>query len=247
MSDEIKNEALQVLDETPVETQPEVVQEAPKETQAQLNFKALREEKERMARERDDAIRYAREVEARAYANQQKPPVEVDELASMRPDDLVEAKHFQKKIHKLEEQIQSIQQQSQVGIVEATLKAKYSDFDSVVSKANLDALQEQYPDIHKTIYTSQDLYSKGSAAYQLIKKFIAEPAAPSGPSLESKQLQKNAEKPRSLNTVKSAQPDTPLSRANMYAEGLTEDMKKEIFKHMQAHASKKQIKFTPIG
>jgi hypothetical protein len=244
MSEEIKNEVIQTLEETaPVEQ----VKEAPKESHADKNFKALREEKDRLAREReqmqrerDEAMRYAQ----MAMQNQQRQqqPAEPEPLDT----DVVEYGHVRKTIKALKDEINTIKQESQIGIIEAQLKAKYSDFDSVVSKANLDQLQEQYPDIHKTIYTSQDLYAKGSTAYQLIKKFVSEPAeAPRASLSEQKQLQQNMAKPKSLNTVNASQPETPLDRARLYSEGLTEDMKKQIYEHMNTYATKKDIKWTP--
>lgn len=243
MNEEIKNEALQTLEETAA---PEI-QEIPKESQAEINFKALREEKarsdrerEQMQRERDEAIRYAQMA-----MQAQQPRQQVPEEPELRPDDLVEARHFQKKIKELRDEVDTFKRESSVNMIESQLKAKYSDFDSVVSKANLDALQQQYPEIHKTIYTSQDLYAKGATAYQLIQKFLTAPVAQTN-SNDQKQMQKNAAKPKSLNTVNASQPETPLDRARLYSEGLTEEMKKQIYDHMQAHATKKNIQWTQI-
>lgn len=244
MSEEIKNEVLKELEETTV---PEQV-EAPKESQAEINFKALREEKEKisrerlqMQRERDEAIRYAQMA---MQAQQSRP--QAPEEPELRPDDLVEARHFQKKIKELRDEVDTFKRESSVSMIESQLKAKYSDFDKVVSKDNLDALQEQYPEIHKTIYTSQDLYAKGATAYQLIQKFLTPPTTQQPIFSDQKQLQKNAAKPKSLNMVNASQPETPLDRARLYSEGLTEEMKKQIYDHMQAHATKKHIQWTQV-
>ena len=239
MSEEIKNEGLQELEETTVEQ----VQEAPKESQAEKNFKALREEKARSDREREQ-IQRERDYYANIAMQQQRqqPPAEPEPSDS----DIVEYGHVKKTIKALKDEIIAIKQESQVGLIETQLKTKYSDFESVVSKANLERLQEEYPDIYKTIYSSQDLYAKGSTAYQLIKKFVAEPGAAPLPTAEQKQLQKNVAKPRSLNTVNTSQPETPLDRARLYSEGLTEDMKAQIYEHMQKYASKKPIQWTQV-
>ena len=249
------NVANDALNELAQDAAPETEQ-APEAqpTQAEINFKAIRAEKERiekdnerLLRERDDAIRYAREYEARmSQQYQPQRPQEVDEFEQLKPDDLVEVKHVQKKMRQMEERMAQMQQQTQLGAVEMQLKSKYNDFDDVVSTGNLNALKESHPDIFKTIYTSSDLYSKGSAAYQLIKQFVKAPEVNSY-SEERAQATANAARPRNVNTLKPQQSTNPLDNANVYARGKAEmDRKKQVYDHMQNFAAPGSIKFTEI-
>lgn len=203
------------------------------------NFKALRESKERVERERDEAVRRLQDIE---YQNSQEAhyeePVEQEE-SSIAPDDLVEGKHLskvEKKIKKLEQQVQEYQQNSTVMSAEAKLKAQYPDFDNVVSRDNLKMLQEAYPELYHTLNSSTDLYSTAVSTYTIIKKMgiHKEDLYKSDKDL----AHKNASKPKPLASVSPQQGDSPLSRANAFANGLTEELKTQLRKEM-AEARKK--------
>jgi hypothetical protein len=259
MIDEQKNDNV-ALNELAQDTAPEQVeassQDQPRDnvaTQAEINFKAIRSEKERverenerLLRERDDAIRYAREYEMRLQ--QQYPPQQqqVDEFDQLKPDDLVEVKHVQNKMRQMEAKMAQMEQKNQIGMIESQLKSKYSDFEDVVSQSNLNALKEAHPDIYKTIYTSNDLYSKGSAAYQLIKQFVKAPEE-NNYSEERSKVVANAARPRNINTLKPQQSTGALDNASLYAKGKAEmDRKKQVYDHMQNFAAPGSIKFTEI-
>ena len=49
--------------------------------------------------------------------------------------------------------------------------------------------------------------------------------------------QRNAAKPRPTASISPQQGETPLSRANAFANGLTEEMKKQLYKEMLEAAS----------
>lgn len=203
--------------------------EAPKENDASRNLRALREKSERIERERDEAIRRLQEMEA---VRAPQAPQE-DEDFHLAPDELAEGKHLSKvdkKIKKLEEQLRQYQQQSTTTNVETKLRTQYSDFDKVVSRENIDSLREQYPELAATINSSPDLYNKASSAYTMIKKlgiyqddmYKADVA----------RAQKNAAKPRTVTSISPQQGDSPLTRANAFANGLTEELSKQLRKEM---------------
>jgi len=245
MSDDTLNN--EVVVEQPIIEQPEqeevqAIQPEPatpqppkrEESENKENIRLLRkraEQAERIERERDDALRRLKEFEAQKEMASQAP--EDDEL-TIGPDDLAEGKHLSKvtkKIKKLEEQLLAQQQQSATMSTEALLKAKYADFDAVVSKENIEALRENYPEIAETIGASQNIYSKAVSAYTMIKKlgihvedlYTADKAI----------AQKNAAKPKPLASVSPQQGDSPLSRANAFANGLTEELKVQLRKEME--------------
>lgn len=194
------------------------------------NIRALREKAERaerLERERDEYFRRLQELEARSHQVQEQPK---ESEFTPNPDDLVEWKHVEKKIKKLEEQLQSYHQQTAATSVEVKLAQQYPDFNSVVSKENVETLRSLYPEIATTLNASQDLYSKAASAYTLIKKLgIYEDPSISADRIKA---QTNASKPRPLASVSPQRGDSPLSRANAFANGLTDDLKQQLYKEM---------------
>lgn len=214
-------------------TEPEPLQEEIKQTAQARNFAALREKADRAERERDDALRILREVES-SRRNQPLPPEE-DDTITIGPDDLAEGKHLskmQKKMQKLEQQLKNYEQKATESMLETQLRVNYPDFNTVVSKENIDALREEYPEIAATINSSQDHYSRAAAAYKLIKKLGINQQTPSYDA-EKLKVQQNAQKPRPLASVSPQRGDSPLSRANAFADGkLSEDLAKQLYKEM---------------
>jgi len=222
-------QATEVAQNEQTTSAPEPVQE--KEVSTAKNMRALREKSERAERERDAALHQLKEIEAQKAANQ--APVEDDEI-NIGPDDLAEGKHLSqvsRKIKKLEEQIKGYQQQTTAVSIEAKLKSAYPDFDTVVSKDNIDALKESYPEIAQSLSESQDIYSKAVSAYTLIKKLGIH--VEDLYSADRAMAQKNATKPKPLASVSPQQGDSPLSRANAFANGLTEELKVQLRKEME--------------
>lgn len=192
------------------------------------NFKELRQSTERFKRERDDALRLL-EQQQRSKQSQQEEYEDV----SLNPDDLVEGKHFskvQKKMKDLEYKIKDYESRSNELAIESRIKSSYADFDQVVNSGTVEALREQYPELAQTINSSSDLYNKAITAYTLIKKLGLVPDQ--DVQQEQAIAQKNLLKPRSLSSVSPQQGDSPLSRANAFANGLTEDLKKQLHREM---------------
>lgn len=212
----------------------EAKQEVATDTTAQegnyaRNLRVLREAKEKAERERNEAFRMLQERESQA--RQHQAPVQEDEELHLDPDAYAEGKHLSKlgkKIKKMEDQINSYHQQSSQVAAEAKIKAQYPDFDKVVTRDNLDLLRHAYPELAQTINSGADLYSKAISAYTLIKKFNIDTPMAS----EEETLKKNMAKPRSVASISPQQGDNPMSRANPFASGLTEDMKKQLYAEM---------------
>lgn len=213
--------------EQPAIEQPEQERQEPKSPSSQ-HFKNLKQLKEKVERERDEAVRRLQELEA----SRSQPTEDLD--INLGNDELAEGKHLNKvdrKIKKLEETIKQYQQQSAAAMVEARLKIQYPDIESVVSKENIEILSMQHPEIAATINSSSDLYSKAVTAYTLIKKLGIQ----SEDHYQSDRLraQTNAAKPRPLTSVNPQQGDSPLSHANAFANGLTDELKAQLLKEMK--------------
>ena len=200
------------------------------ETNAAQNLRKLREKAERIERERDEAFRRIQELESK---NQKE--TESDDDIQIGPDDLAEGKHLSRvaqKIKKLEAEVRQYKQQTSTESTEARLKAQYGDFDKVVCKENIEALRNEYPEIASSIHSNPDLYMRAVSAYTLIKK-MGIYGEPQSADLEKAIAQKNSAKPRPLASISPQQGDSPLSRANAFANGLTDDLKAQLWKEMR--------------
>ncbi len=205
------------------EPQPEPVKEAPyKESWKILREKA--EKAERRARELEEAL------QAQQQQRQQHQPQDQED-PELAPDDLVEAKYVNKKIKKLEQQLYQQQQQSYEAAIEAKLKIQYPDFDKIVNQETIAMFKTVEPELAATVNASPDLYAKAVSAYKMIKKLGI---AVEDTFQEQKALvQKNAAKPKPMASVSPQQGDSPLSKANAFANGtLTDDLKKQLWKEM---------------
>ena len=216
----------------------EVVQEVEdprpvQESRNERNIKLLREKAEnadRYKRERDEFEWKLSELEKMRQQHQVAPEPEM-----YNPDDILEVKHlskYDKKIEELEKKLAAAQYSSYITSTEALLKAKYPDIDQVVSKENLAILKMDYPALADSITANTNLQSQAEAAYTIIKKLGI---AVDDNFIEDKiRAQKNAAKPKSMATLAPQQGESPLSRANAFANGLTDDLKRQLRAEMEA-------------
>jgi chromosome segregation ATPase len=203
---------------------------APATPTLENNMRALREKTERIERERDELNRRLQEVEAR---NNPKSSEEEDLSLNLGESDLAEGRHLtklQKQMRKQQEELAKAQQQMQGLLVETRLKAESPDIDKVVTAENLKTLSELYPEVSQMLNSSTDYYSKAKSAYTMIKKFGIH--VEDNFSAERELAQRNANKPRPLASVSPQQAESPLSRANAFANGLTPELKKQLIKEM---------------
>jgi len=229
-----------------VETNPELSTKQPqnnpekpaRESHQAMNFRAMKEKAlvaERRAQELEAAMM--------AMQSQKQPAVqeEPEEEVSIDADALVEGKHLSKvtkHIKKLEQQVKQYERQSVENATEARIKYQYPDFDKIVCKENLESLRMAYPEIAQSLNSNPDLYAKAVSAYTMIKKlgigededkYVEEKAS----------IQKNAAKPKPLASINPQQGDSPLSKANAFANGkLTDELKAQMIKEMNQYRSR---------
>jgi hypothetical protein len=231
--------APQVAPQEPVQEQPEVlqqetqesVQQESQETPQQMRFREMRERVKQVERERDDALRIAKEIHNLKQAQAQVPQ-EDDENIGIGSEDYVEGKHLKqlyKEVKRLKQEVNQYQQQNYSSTAEVRLKSEFPDFERVVTKENIEMLAQLYPPIAQTLRSSNDLYSTGYSAYTLIKQFNIDQSQQN--NLEK--IQKNLQKPRSIQSISPQIGDTPLAKANAFANGLTDDLKKQLIKEME--------------
>lgn len=234
MPEDIKNTIEEpAVQETPEEApQPEV--EAPEEDLQAKNIREMRLTKERAERERDEAFQLMQKMkneQEKVVKPEPEPEEEID--LGIGDDEWVEPKHLKKvtkEIRDLKKQLKNYQQASTSATTEAKLKSKYSDFDQVVSKENVEALVRDYPELGDTLRANTDLYSQAVTAYTMIKQMGV--YKEDNYTADKAKAEANAGKPRPLAAVSPQQGEGPLTRANAFANGLTEELKAQLLKEM---------------
>lgn len=235
----IDNEVMETLAQDtnqPTVDNPETVEQQAQpavEPDKEKNLRLLREKATRIERERDEAIRRLQEIEARST---QAAPQPEDDDFHIGPDELAEGKHLTKvvkKIRKLEEELKGYRAQASVDTTEARLKSQYPDFDKIVTKEHIETLRDMYPEIAQTIHSSPDLYSRAASAYTIIKKMGIYQDT-SALDADRASAQRNSYKPKPTASIAPQQGDSPLSKANAFANGLTQELKDQLLKEMQA-------------
>jgi len=229
---------------TPIEEASPETPEEPQETK-KSNYAALREAKEaaereraRAERERDELMKLLLERQGNQQnAVQQQSPSSAEEF-NLAPDALAEGKHLASIHHKMrqmEERIKQYERKSQQDIVEARIKAKYPDFDTVVSASNIEELRRSHPSIAQAIgmAASQDAYSAAETAYSIIRSMGIDKSSQES-SMARKMIQENASKPRSAQAVSPQRGTTPLSQVNEYINDgrMTPEYQDQLLKEM---------------
>ncbi len=213
-----------------------------RDTEQAKNFRAIREAAERAVRERDDALQRLSQYEKQGKGGMGTSPEEdqgSDLDLNLKDDELAEGKHLQKlktEIRSLKAKQKALEEQSYTNSSEARLRSKYSDFDKVMTLENIKTFSAAYPELATTLNASNDLYDKAVSAYTLIKRFGIYDDQPY--EADKNKAVANTAKPRPLTSVNAQQGDSPLSRANAFAGGLTEELKKQLREEMAA-ASKR--------
>lgn len=215
--------------EEPVQ-EAKVAQEFKVSQENQRNIRYMRERAEqadRLERERDDLARKLAESQAKPQQQEENYDLNLGD------NDLAEGKHLskvQKEIASLKKELSQYKQQTAQQVTESRIKAQFPDFDKIVSQQNIAQLQAQYPEIANTLNASTDLYSTAVSAYTMIKKLGIVQEQAYNP--DKAQALKNLAKPKPLASLSPQQGDSPLSKANAFANGLTEDLKKQLAREM---------------
>lgn len=206
----------------------------PKKLDNASNIRILRERAERAERaerERDEALKYIREMQN--PQKQAQAEAEEDYSINLKDDDLAEGKDIAKiikRVNYLEKELKKSQQQSSQMTVETRLKMQYPDIEQVLSQENISRLRDEEPELAYTISMNPDLYSQSVTAYKQIKKLGIH--KDTSYDAEKEIIKKNVAKPKPVISLNPQQGESPLSRANAFAQGLTPELKKQLAKEM---------------
>ena len=246
MSDEL-NPAAEYL--YPAEQEQNNTQQTSEKPQQQESQK---ENNMRILRERAEAAeRRSLELERMVQMNmsqQQGQKIQIDDSDDdfdLSDDTYIEGKHLKKYVKNLKQELRNTKkqfeeynQQNAVSNAEMRLKSQFKDFDSVVTKENLDKLASQKPSLYRSILSNPDLYDKGYTAYEFIKNSDIL----SGQYQEiDRKVEENRSKPRSAANVAPQSGDTPLARVGDYDRRiLTEERKDQLRRQVEEAKRYKQ-------
>jgi len=225
----IQQDVVEPVAPTAQESAQPPVDAAPKENSAEINFRQLRKEAEAAQRERDLMARELAEIRAKLAPQTTETP---EQDIHINPDDFVEGKHlsaYDKKLKRLEAEMIAAKEQASQIAAEALIRSKYPDFDAVVTTEALQALQRDHPEIAATISANKNLSTQAGAAYKIIKQLGIKPNY----EAEQEIINKNQAKPKPLASLQPQHSDSPLTHANAFANGLTEDLKRQLNKEME--------------
>lgn len=221
----------QVL-ETPVEQ--------PQPTRSAQNFKALKSQAERLAKERDEAKALVAQYEAEKKSRQVPvaPTYEPDEDINLEDDAYAEGKHvkaFSKQLRAIKAELEATKREARNMNVRSALIAEHPDYERVMSSENLQTLELTYPHIARSI-NMNDPYNAGKACYDLIKQFGIDAEETKKTEIVKQVIKQNLAKPKpgvaSPGTKNTNQ--SPLGRASEFYEGpLTDEMKKVFYQELK--------------
>lgn len=218
--------------ETPaIETEDEVIEEQVEQQQEdkeKINFKEMRAKTRQLEEERDEAYRVIQQMKQQQASP--KPPIEEEDEYKIDDEDLVDGKKYNKLAQEVRHLKKELRQHSETSI-ETRLKQQYNDFDKVVNEQNVAMLKKLYPELASTLGADKNLYSQAVSAYTMIKQMGIYKTDEY--TQEKKIVEKNMAKPRPLASVSPQKGNDPLSKANVFAGGLTEDLKAQLYKEMK--------------
>jgi len=220
MEEIFEKEVLQVEAETPqgpVSDEPvqEHAQEVSQENSQEKNWREIRAALKELKREnqllREQALSPKKET----------APVEDED----DDEPYVTPKRLNKKLQELERQLK----QKDAEGVEDRLRAKFPDYDEVLTVENVEYMQQHDPELVLSIQRmSDDPYKQALAAYKLLKK--TDYHMNKGTMQEKQKAEDNSKRPVSVQAVRK---QGALAEANRFSNGLTSELKKALYREMQ--------------
>lgn len=192
------------------------------------NMRALREKTEKLQRQNEE---YARTLQEIAYrdqmAQQQYQQPQQPQEADPGDDDLIEGKHYKKLARELKE----VRQGAYEAAMESRIRGQFPDYDKVVNLETIKALKLAEPEWASSLAANPNFLEKAVGTYKAIQRLNL--AIDTTYDADKAIAQKNAAKPRTVTSLSPQQGESPLARANAFANGLTPELQKQLWKEMQ--------------
>jgi hypothetical protein len=124
-----------------------------------------------------------------------------------------------------------VRQQAYESAVESRIRSQFPDYDNVVNMETIKALKQTEPELAASLYANPNFLEKAIGTYKAIQKLGLQVS--NEYDADKAIAHKNAAKPRTLTSISPQQGESPLSRANAFANGLTPELQKQLWKEMQ--------------
>jgi hypothetical protein len=199
--------------------------EQPKRKDADYNWNEARrkmQELERRAQEQDELIRRLSTSNA---------PKDDDELDKLSDDDIITVKQHKQMAARIAKQVaEEVVKQRESLTVEDRINAKFPDFDQVVTPESVENFKNSDPELAELLRNEQDPYKQAVLVYKQIKRNQPIQQKVSQNNLERKKAVENSQKPLS---VQAASKQSALGNAGAFENGLTPELKKQLYSEMQ--------------
>lgn len=229
--------------EEPVQKQ---LQPEQQETRQDRNWRRL----ENKTKELEKELKFEREVNERLLKmtpqqHLSQKQEEIDELSSIPADEylpkgkvekLLERNRDKVKKETLDEVEQLLKKREQAQFMDH-LKKRFPDFEEVVNPETLELLEDQEPELAKTIVASQDPFLIGLQSYKYIKAMnLAE-------KIPANRREKEVEKKLKENAKTVQSPQSFDKRPMAQAYRLTDVEKKALYEEMNRYANQASFSY----
>lgn len=236
-----------VIDQAQAGDQQEVA--SPSQSDEQHNESAGQQEVQHTKRKDADynwaeARRHRQDLEQRLYERdaeiarlrQQSQPQDEDPLAKLSHDDIITRAQAEQIADRRAEQrakkiVEEYIQKQEVDSVEERINSKYPDFNAVVTDDAIATLKQQHPEIAESLHALRNNpYKQAKAIYDAVKGLVPQKPQSVQHMLDKKRATENAVKPMS---VQAAPKQSVLGNAQLFENGLTPELQKQLYKEMQ--------------
>lgn len=202
------------------------------ETNREYNMRVMREELAREKREREMWQQRAMERQQPQEEYEEEEEREEETFLkkmNLEDDSLVEAKHLKELIRRdneREKRQRQLEQEYRAEMSNMKVKNALPDFDKVCSNENFTMLRNMNPTLAQTIYNMPDSFEKKELAYSMVKQLgiYKDADKPKINTDDKVQALKNNAKPKVSAQVSPQQGESPLMRANAFANGRSKEL-----------------------
>lgn len=209
------------------ETQPVSVGESEGQAQEHQEVETPEDVQEKNWREIRQTLKELRR-ENQALREQLTPRAqqeEAEEEEEGTEESLVTNKKLQKALSRIEQKLFEKERES----VEDRVRVKFPDFDEVVTPENVEYLQKNDPELALSLRSlANDPFKQAMAAYKMLKR--TDYYLNRNTMNDKAKIAENKQKPSSVQAVRK---QGALSEANRFANGLTPELKSQLWKEMQ--------------
>lgn len=210
----------QVEAATEEQSEQEPIQQNVQESTQERDWRAARaraDEAKQLAREKEQLEREIAFYRDQAQRNTQVQAQEDDYRTDTEKQLQRQMEELRSQVSRQEKETLKAQQQAAISRAEQRLAQDYPNIREVVSDDNIKRLEYEYPHLYNSVVSSSDVYTVGSAAYEMIiAKGIYKKPANSLSQIASNSSSRNQSKPRSASTVSPQVGESPIKQANSF-------------------------------